>query len=411
MNLILPRLSIAVFLVSAFSAVRAWSAENITITGVPDYGWYAGCFGTASGNLMGYWDRSGFPDFYTGPTGDSLAPLNTAGSNSGIRSMWASMAGFDGRPPDKPGHIDDYWTYFYNDDSYSYESTLPDPYLVAGRPEHEPDCIGDFIGASQNKWSDLAGECAGNIDAYAFNFWDKQGALRINFTPPPLNGIPVRDVQSGLRSWAQYRGYEASVSSQLVDVNPNIPPGTGFSFEDLKAEILRGYPVLLMLQNPNEFSRNLGGMRGNPNIHAMLAYHVVIMDDGTQLVQYRTSWATGEASGSWAQWGSQPWAVGLPLRGVILFHPLPKLRQIERANGKLTIRWDGPNSTLWDDVNQTEVAAHSYTLESAPSLDGKFAPLGDPTPNLNITVADPGADHVFFRLKLSHPAYDGISGF
>jgi hypothetical protein len=79
------------------------------------------------------------------------------------------------------------------------------------------------MGASQKKWTDLDGECAGNIDAYAFNFWEKSGAMRVNFTPPPLQGLPVRDVQSGLREWAKYRGYAANVSSQLVEFNPNVP--------------------------------------------------------------------------------------------------------------------------------------------------------------------------------------------
>src|ERR1044071_2178741 len=128
----------------AFAAVvtfgNARGAENIILTEVPDYAWFAGCFGTASGNLMGYWDRHGLPDFYTGPTGGGLAPINTIGANVGIRSLWASKAGMDGRPAGKPGHIDDYWTFFVNDQTYSYESTAPDPYQVAGRAEHQPDC-------------------------------------------------------------------------------------------------------------------------------------------------------------------------------------------------------------------------------------------------------------------------------
>ena len=73
--------------------------SDVYLLGVPDYNWYAGCFGTASGNLVGYWDRHGFPDFYTGPTSGGVAPLNNCGTNIGIRSMWASKAGFDGRPP------------------------------------------------------------------------------------------------------------------------------------------------------------------------------------------------------------------------------------------------------------------------------------------------------------------------
>src|ERR1051325_11116601 len=109
--------------------------ENVGIVDVPDYSWFAGCFGTASGNLMGYWDRHGFPNFYTGPTGGGLAPLNNYGGNVGIESLWVSKAGFDGRPADQPGHADDYWLYL-DQVNYSYESTVPDPYVTAGRAEH-----------------------------------------------------------------------------------------------------------------------------------------------------------------------------------------------------------------------------------------------------------------------------------
>ena len=33
--------------------------------------------------------------------------------------------------------------------------------------------------------------------------------------------------------------------------------------------------------------------RANPNIHAMVAHHFVVTDNGEQLVQFRTSWASG----------------------------------------------------------------------------------------------------------------------
>ena len=132
---------------------------NIYLREVPDYDWYGGCFGTASANLMGYWDRHGFPDFYTGPTAGGVAPLKSCGTNYGIRSLATSKAGLDGRSINNLGHIDDYWSRYAESDcngsSFSYESTDPDPYLAGGRPEHTPDCIGDFIGLSQRRWTNL----------------------------------------------------------------------------------------------------------------------------------------------------------------------------------------------------------------------------------------------------------------
>src|SRR5688572_19261865 len=112
-------------------ALSVRADRDVYLLGTPDYTWYAGCFGTATGNLMGYWDRQGLADFYTGPTADGVAPLDDFGPHRGIRSLWANRAGADGRPLDQPGHIDDYWSR-YDDTGYSYEDLSPDPYLTAG---------------------------------------------------------------------------------------------------------------------------------------------------------------------------------------------------------------------------------------------------------------------------------------
>src|SRR5687768_8237171 len=92
---------------AGFAAITsATAAENVTLLDVPDYAWYAGCFGTASANLIGYWDRHGLPDMYTGPTGGGVAPLDSIGVNVSIRGLWASQQGVDGRAVGKPGHIE-----------------------------------------------------------------------------------------------------------------------------------------------------------------------------------------------------------------------------------------------------------------------------------------------------------------
>src|SRR5947207_4213685 len=83
------------------------ATSNVWLTEVPDYDWWRGCFGTASGNLMGFWDRHGLPNLYTGRAGHGLAPLDSKDDN--IRSMWASRAGLDDRALNQPGHDDDYW--------------------------------------------------------------------------------------------------------------------------------------------------------------------------------------------------------------------------------------------------------------------------------------------------------------
>ena len=58
------------------------ASAHAYLTGVPDYEWHIGCFGTATGNLMGYWDRHGLPDFYTGPTGGMVATVSLSADRS-----------------------------------------------------------------------------------------------------------------------------------------------------------------------------------------------------------------------------------------------------------------------------------------------------------------------------------------
>ncbi len=372
------------------------AGSSFYLTEVPDYHWHAGCFGTASGNLIGFWDRHGFSDFYKGSTNKGLAPLNSNGSNVGINALWASQKGVDGRPGDKPGHMDDYYL--------DYEDTSPDPYTLLQRPEHAPDSIGDFIGLNQDKWQDLNGECDGNIDGYSFVFWDYSGAKRVNFTPSSDEGTPISDVQSGLRDWAGFCGYAAETFTQLSDFNPSIPSPTGFSFEDLKAEIDSGYPVLLFMQDFTNYSRAFRGRNHtNPRIHGMLAYGYTISDDGTPFVRYRTSWASGNVN--FSAWNSANWTpegiLNLPLRGVIGFHPKPKITSAMKTTQGLQLRWHAPKSILFDEFENTSKQVQIYIPERAFSLrDPHFEPVGSPTPDLETTIPFTPDRETYFRIRV-----------
>jgi len=378
------------------AAVRA--EENVYLTGVPDYEWYSGCFGTATGNLIGFWDRHGCANFYTGPTADGVAPLNSYGANYGIRSLWVSRAGRDGRPANQLGHEEDYYV--------SYDSPAADPYRQAGRPEHAPDCIGDFIGLNQRKWVDLNGECDGNVDGFSFVYWDATGKRRVNYTPDSTAGEPPVDIQSGLRAWAEYRGYAADTFTQLSEFNPRMTgPAPGFTFEDLKAEIDRGYPVLVFLQDWNRTSRTVAGVPHlNPEIHGMLAIGYNVDDDGNRFVRIRDSWATSE-SYPLREWGPVDWAPVipgfLPVRGVIGFHPKPRILSLIPQGDQLTIRWEGPDAEVYDGAANTTRKAHWYVLEQATSLATlDFAPILPPTTARELTVSGCCAGPAFFRLQV-----------
>lgn len=382
----------------------AQNGTNVYLTEVPDYAWHAGCFGTATGNLMGYWDRHGFDNFYTGPTGGGLAPLNSNGSNANIFGMWASEAGVDGRPQNQPGHMDDYYI--------GYESTGPDPYVTSGRAEHEPDCIGDFIGLNQRKWKDLNGECEGNIDGYSFVFWEPTGEKRINYQPMDPNGGPISDIPSGLVAWTRYRGSEAEVGSQLTEFYPDTAPGKGFTFEDMKREIDSGYPVLLFMQAFNSKSRTLHGVDNvNPIIHGMLAYGYFVDDSGQQFVRYRTSWASGDFQLS--LWGDGNWtplgALNLPLRGVMTYRPLPRITQIEAIGlNQLKVTWQGPSSELLNTRTGQTAKLHRYVLERSDRLDpDSFQAISEPMTEKELVVPVDSEGSAFFRVRLIEGAPKG----
>jgi hypothetical protein len=388
------------FVAVCAAIASAAAAENVTLVDMPDYAWYAGCFGTASGNLIGYWDRNGLPDMYTGPTAGGVAPLTSVGANSSIRALWASQQGVDGRPVGKPGHIEDYW--MSQNGTGSFEDPGEDPYILFGRAEHTPDCLGDFLGQSQRKYSSLDGECSGNIDGFAFNFWDKTGSRRTNFTPPSAGTLEVRDMQSGLRAWSVYRGYSANVSSQLAEVNPETPLGSGFTFEDIRTEINAGYPVMLILQNHNEFSRQVQGVSGvNPQCHAIIVHGYVVTDGDLRAIRFRTSWGDG---GALAIWNSEVIAAQLPIRGAITYRPEPKITNMERIGNQVRLEWHGPNSVMLDEISGTSTPVHQYVIERATTLSpSNFTAVTEPAAGLEATFATPAVGDAFFRVRLVTP--------
>lgn len=400
----------AVFICSVvcISALPLHADRDVYLLGTPDYSWYAGCFGTATGNLMGYWDRHGFDEFYTGPTAGGVAPLNSIGANVGIRSLWANRAGFDGRPANQPGHIDDYWSRYVGEFDYSYQDPGPDPYITAGRAEHAPDCIGDFIGLSQKKWVNMNGECDGNIDAFSFVYWDTTGNRRVNFTATTPTNTPAPDIQSGLRAWTQFRGFDADVFTQLVAFNPQTPTGRGFTFEDVKAEIEAGYPFLVFLQDYNEFYRSFTGMpRGNPEIHGMMVYgYQEFPDFSINYVRCRTSWASGD--NAIYAWTANAWVplggTELAVRGVIGFRPKPKVTRVQHDGAQVTISWQGPSSQVRHALADVTTPVHRYAVEKSSALGGApWTTVGSITTDLSTTIPAAGDSMAFYRVKLLGP--------
>ena len=306
--------------------------------------------------------------------------------------MWASQAGFDSRPAGNYGHVNDYYV--------DYALTGIDPHITASRVEHFADCLGDYIGLSQKRWTNMNNECDGNIDGYAFVYWETNGTKRYNYEPPPQGTNAGKDLPSGLRAWTRSRGYDADVFSQLTTLNPKCPPEQGFSFADVKAEIDAGFPVLAFLQNYNANSRALSGMpKANPAIHGMVIYGYQYYEGYGTNVYVRDSWGGGLETRNWA---TSSWVSGstLPLRGLIGYRPKPRIRSLTHNGAEVNVTWDGPSAELYDDILGTTTPTHAYQVEKSPTLNpADFQPVGPPTYERALTIPDSDGT-AYYRVRL-----------
>lgn len=374
---------------------------NVWIQDTPAYNWHYGCYGAGSGMLFAYWDRNGYSNIYTGPTAGGVAPLVSSGTNEGIVSLWASRAGFDGRPTNQYGHVDDYYV--------AYKSTAPDPWIDARGVEHEPDCIGDFIGMNQDRWTNLNNECSGNRDAWAFNFFDTSGARRVNFQPTDDHGNAIPDVQSGWRAFAAWRGYDADSFSQLLELWPDTPPGAGFTFEDLRREIDAGRPVLLHLQETN-YSRD----GYNPDIHAVLAVGYEITAGGARNVRVRFGWTANVNTFDIKSWsntvylsGDPPASPPLYPRGAIGLNFKSVVTNATIGDGVGTFQWLGPSGVVSNSVAKISWNAIWHVVEAAPAPDARYVPVSTAAPGRRVDFALPtnGPSMKVFRLRRLEPVY------
>ena len=77
--------------------------------------------------MFGYYDNTGYPNMYTGPTNGGVFPMNNSawgttvinGESRALCPLSATRFGDDERST--RGHVDDYWV--------SYGSSSPDPYI------------------------------------------------------------------------------------------------------------------------------------------------------------------------------------------------------------------------------------------------------------------------------------------
>lgn len=202
----------------------------------PAYSWVFGCSAVSSAMIVGYYDRNGYPNMYTGPTNGGVAPLaedpawggwtDSASQYYPYNPLVASHNGVDGVVG--YGSLEDYWV--------SYGSLSVDPYITASRSQHSyVDAVGDFLGTSQS--------ALGNTDgSTVFYSWTSSPA-RLTCDDMVTNSI-TNDGTYGRRSYFIAHGY--TVTDCYNRKTDNNETG-GFSFADYMAEIDTGQPVLINL--------------------------------------------------------------------------------------------------------------------------------------------------------------------
>lgn len=209
---------------------------------VPTSTWTYGCSATSAGMMFGYYDRTGYPNMYTGTVNGGVCPLDDLGQGDnpaypipGACSIIATQQGFDGRAI--RGHVDDYWI--------GYNIGGPDPFEGAWTEHTWGDCTADYMGTNQWKWDyDLNGARESNSDG-ATTLWTNSGGGKLyDLIPGSEYGSPQTALCHGLRLFAESRGYTVVENyTQKVDA---VATG-GFTFQDFRNEIDAGRPVMIQV--------------------------------------------------------------------------------------------------------------------------------------------------------------------
>jgi len=247
-------------------------AGDVILDGAPAFTWCYGCSATSAGMMMGYYDRHGYPNMYTGPANGGVCPLNNEDwwghtyyasfGNVGECPFVASHKGIDNRATG--GHVEDYWG-------------EPDPCVVGNWTPHADDCTADFMGTSQDRYGNT-------VDGSTMFYYDRSGAPLVDYQP-----TSGRDGCHGMRLYAEAHGYTVTTNYTQVLYDSSAAP-SGFTFDQYCAEIDAGYPVLIQL-----------------NGHTMLG---VGYNKTNSTVYIHNTWSNSMDSMTWggsyqnmAQWG------------------------------------------------------------------------------------------------------------
>jgi hypothetical protein len=289
--------------------------------------------------IAGYYDRTDYPNMYTGPTNGGVMPLDNSSwptwsdgySTYPNCPLIASKNGVDGRTI--KGSIDDYWV--------QYGSSANDPYITGAWAQHEwGTAIGDYMKTSQSAYSNTDG-------ATSFYNWT---SLTDPLTCADMvtYGIAGADGTYGRKLFYEARGY--TVTDCYNQKTDNTIAG-GFSFNQFKAEIDAGRPVLL----------NLAG-------HSIVG---VGYDDTTNTVYIHDTWDYGNHTMTWG--GSY---AGMQLLSVSVVN-------LESTQNAVTVTVVSPNGG--ETLTRGTVVPITWSYSGNPGGNVKIELYNGPTLSSTIT--------------------------
>jgi hypothetical protein len=337
------------------AAVAAVPEPNIAmginvLSDVPAFNWCYGCSATSAAMMFGYYDRTQYPNMYTGPTNGGVCPLTNSVWGSGECPLSATHQGKDGLA--EKGHVDDYW--------YSYGYSI-DPYY-GNWPEHGyADCTADFMGTNQYvKWN--------NVDGATTFYYYTNGAQLYDYSSCEPGG--KRDGTHGMRLFVESRNYKVFHNGihyqnyfQLIyGYNGNTQ---GFTFNQYKAEIDAGRPVIIQVEG-----------------HSMLGYGY--SDPNT--IYLHDTWDYGSHTMTWG--GSYS---GLQHYGVTVLQlkALPEISSCDSGGAAQTFFQPGGNVSVQGSKFDPSTS-YKIWIQDSPVSEGDLLVTGEDDSGSQETVNTTG---------------------
>jgi YD repeat-containing protein len=312
-------------------------AQGVNFLTVPAFDWVFGCSAVSGAMIAGYYDRTGWPNIYTGPTNGGIMPLNnsswptwTDGSDTYPSCpLIASMSGVDGAVG---GSIDDYWT--------QYGSCTNDPYITGSWTQHNwGTSIGDYMKTSQTAFEN----CDGSTQ-----FWNySSSATPLTCSDMESHQLSNLDGTYGRKLFYEARGY--TVTDCYNQSTDNTIAG-GFSFAQFMAEINAGRPVLL----------NLAG-------HSVVG---VGYDSASNLVYIHDTWDYNNHTMTWGGSYGGMSLISVSIVNLQANDAADTAKLYSTFDGRGTFQWNG---TAWKKIRNT---APTCMATSGTDLYAGFAGSG-----------------------------------